>query len=259
MGAVLLTQVGKDSAMVPIEIPTPAQDELVDFGQTRVFFGHQSVGANVISGVQAVFAEAGAPAPVVLETRDAAAARGGFLAHAYVGVNGDPLGKLADFTSALSGPMGDQVDVAVLKFCYVDVVAGTDVQALFDAYSRTMTELEASHPGIRFLYTTVPLTTDWSWKQVLKSWIGQDDQMGPADNVARERYNRLIRERYGSSGRLFDIAAVEATMVQDPMSRKDGDQTYYVLNSRLASDAGHLNELGQRAAAVAFIDAVTLR
>jgi hypothetical protein len=29
--------------------------------------------------------------------------------------------------------------------------------------------------------------------------------------MARERYNTLVRERYGASGRLFDIARVEST------------------------------------------------
>lgn len=245
--------------MVPIEVPEPSSDVLSEFGRSRVFFGHQSVGANVIGGVQEVFAQADLTSPAVVETRDSVQADGGFLAHAFVGVNGDPFGKLDDFAQILAGPLGDNIDVAVLKLCYVDVVAGTDVQAVFDAYVETMAKLEASHPDIRFLYTTVPLSTDWSWKQVVKSWIGRNDQMGPADNVAREQYNQLIRDKYADSGRLFDIAAVEATLGQDPMRRTDGGETYYVLNPQLASDAGHLNELGQRAAAVAFIDAATGR
>lgn len=245
--------------MAPIEVPEPDSGTLAQFGATRVFFGHQSVGANVIDGVGSVFAQSGVQVPEVVETRDSVPARAGFLAHAHMGVNGDPFGKLTDFASVLGGPMGGRIDVAVLKFCYADIVAGTDVQAVFDAYVQTMAGLEASHPAVRFLYTTVPLSTDWSWRQVVKSWIGRNDQMGPADNLARQEYNQLIRDKYGDSGRLFDIAAVEATLTEDPMSRTEGGQPYYVLNPQLASDAGHLNELGQRAAAVAFIDAVTGR
>ncbi len=128
-------------------------------------------------------------------------------------------GKFGDFTDGERRSLGDGVDVALLKLCYVDVVAGTDVDAVFAAYSALMDELERKHPSVRFLYTTVPLSTDRGWKSIVKSWIGRDDQMGPADNIARERYNELVRARYGASGRLFDIAAVEATMTEIPTQR----------------------------------------
>lgn len=236
---------------------TPGAGDLEEFSGTRIFFGHQSVGSNVIAGAADLYADAGNAALIVVETRDEVPASGGFLAHAHVGVNGEPLGKIQDFARIVSGPMGDQVDVAVLKLCYDDIVEGTDVQAVFDEYSATMTRLESEHPGVSFVYTTVPLTTDRGWKQVVKSWIGRADRMGPSDNLARERYNALIRERYGDSGRLFDIAAVESTMNTTPMSRTQDGQTFYVLHPGLASDPGHLNEIGSRAAASELIRVVT--
>jgi len=256
VGSVVWLTQERDSGMT-VNATMPPGDELRAFAASRVFFGHQSVGANVIDGVERTFFAAGtAGLLTVTETREPVSTEGGFLAHAYVGVNGDPYGKLTDFQALLDGPVGSKLDIALLKFCYVDVVAETDVDAVFTAYSSMMADLERSHPSVRFLYTTVPLTTDRGWKSTIKSWIGDDDHMGPADNLARQRYNELVRLRFGSTGRLFDIAAVEATLAQDPTERHTGSQVYYVLNKALAADAGHLNDLGGGLAATELIRVV---
>lgn len=239
-----------------INVVQPSADEIRTFAGTRVFFGHQSVGANVISGVEAIYASSEVPLQIV-QARQPESGGDGFLAHARMGVNGDPLGKFADFTAVLDGPLGNQVDVAVLKLCYVDVVAGTDVEALFDRYVSMMDDLERAHPSVRFIYATAPLTTDRGWKSTVRSWLGQDDRMGPADNVARQRYNELIRQRYSGTGRLFDVAAIEATMAGAPTQRQLDGEPYFVLNGALATDPGHLNELGSALAGAEFIRVVS--
>jgi hypothetical protein len=243
--------------MDTIEVAQPSTDQLETTTQARMFFGHQSVGTNVLSGVDPLYADGGVTAPPILETVEPVADADAFIAHAAVGVNGDPWSKLDAFTGIVDGSLGEQLDVALLKFCYVDVTASTDVQALFEEYSAAMDELAQRHPGIRFLYATVPLTTDRSWKANLKALIGRDDQAGPADNIARQRYNELVRERYGDSGQLFDIAAIEATIAQRPAVRTDGGTEYFVLNRALASDAGHLNALGAEAAAAELVRVVS--
>lgn len=251
---VALTWFGRSPGVThPIDIDEPSKVELNTVARTRVLFGHQSVGANILGGISTLYDEAGVSEPPVVETRETVTSEGGFIAHAHVGVNGDPLGKLADFAKILDGPLGDEVDVAVVKFCYVDIVASTDVEAVFDAYVATISELEARHPDVRFVYTTVPLTADRGLKSRIKALLGSDDQMGPADNIARQRYNELIRERFGMSGRLFDIAAVQSTMQTAPTTRTDDGETYYVLSDDLRSDRGHLNEQGSEAAAAEFL------
>lgn len=252
---VLLERSPQASSAIGISEPTTAQ--LQDFAGARVLFGHQSVGADIVSGVAPLYQNAGAPAPVVVETREPVGSDDGFLAHAHIGTNGDPLGKFADFQALVDSDLGDQADVAVLKLCYADIVAGTDVDAVFASYVKTMDALQQRHPDLRLLYSTVPLTTDRSWKAVLKSWVGIDDQMGPADNLARQLYNTLVREKYGQTGRLFDIAAVEATIEQSPMSRDLDGQPFFVLNPALSSDAGHLNEVGSQAAAAELVRVVS--
>lgn len=224
-------------------IPDPTPEELDALSDVRVFFGHQSVGANVLSGVDALYAETGRSAPSVVETKEAVGDDGAFLAHAFVGVNGDPASKIDEFSAILDGPLGEQVDVALLKFCYLDVTAHTDVENVFAEYTAMMDDLAQSRPDVRLVYTTVPLTTAPDWKARLKAFLG----LGPehsADNAARQRYNALIRERYEESGRLFDIAVVEASGAGD------------ALDPALASDNGHLNDSGARAAAAALVHVI---
>ena len=248
------------SPVVSGVIVEPSEAELSTFATSRIFFGHQSVGANVITGVEATYASSGnATRLTVTETREPPLGTSGFLAHSPVGANGDPYRKMTDFAAILDGPAGSRVEVALLKLCYIDVVAGTDVDALFAAYAAMLADLERRHPDVRFLAATVPLTTDRTWKSTVKSWLGDDDRTGPAHNVARARYNELVRARFSATGDLYDIAAVEATLAQSPMERRSGSATYHVLNQELAADSGHLNELGARLAAAELIRVVGAR
>jgi lysophospholipase L1-like esterase len=163
------------------------------------------------------------------------------------------MGKFVSFAEVMAGPAGKGVDVALMKLCYVDIDASTDVQAVFDAYVAMMDEVEAAYPDVRFLYTTAALTSDRTWKGKVKAVLGRGDQMGPADNVARERYNAMIREKYAATGRLVDIAAAQA---EGTGRRSHDGSTYYVLNENLTFDRGHLNEVGSRAVAAELLKVV---
>ena len=56
--------------------------------------------------------------------------------------------------------LGQHVDVAMMKLCYVDINSGTDVDALFATYRTTMAALQREVPGVTFIHVTVPLTTE---------------------------------------------------------------------------------------------------
>lgn len=214
---------------------------------TRVFFGHQSVGANIVHGLSATDAGTSTPLAIV-ESRARQTGTSGLFQHASIGVNGDPLGKISDFAAVMNGEVGDSVDVALMKLCYIDFTSTTDPQAVFDAYVSTMEALEKAHPDVAFLYTTAPITVDPGWLQKAKStlrvWLGRSDASTP-ENLVRGRYNDLIRAKYASSGRLFDIAALESRLANGRHAgRDDGGRTYMVMNPELASDGAHLNDRG---------------
>lgn len=231
-------------------------EELEQVTRTRVFFGHQSVGANVLDGVPAVFTAHGVATPAVLESRTAPARAGGSITHALIGTNEDPLGKIKDFDSIMRGGMAEQVDVAMMKLCYIDIRSDSDVDALFTAYRDTLAALQGDYPGVRFVAVTVPLTTEPSVKTRVKSLVKRDDRFGRAENVRRERLNALLRREYGD-GRLFDIAAVESTAPDGSRSRGSHQgEDYYSLYGGYAADLGHVNEDGARRAATAWLRVV---
>ncbi|BAK37904.1 hypothetical protein MLP_48900 [Microlunatus phosphovorus NM-1] len=236
-----------------LKVPRLSNEDLRTVGASRIFFAHQSVGRNVLSGINPLYATAGEIAPQIVETRGPLRTSRSVLAHAGVGKNRDPLSKLTEFADILNDGLGANLDAAALKFCYADVTADTDIDALFDAYWTTLNGLQERYPDVRFVHATVPLTTDRGWKAKTKALLGQSDRRGPADNLARERYNSLMRARCGGAGMLFDIAAVEATIEHRPMVRRLKGERYFVLNRALSTDAGHLNSVGCKAAANEFI------
>lgn len=218
----------------PAAAATVSEQDLTAVADARVFFAHQSVGENLIDALPAVYGDS--PAPTIVETRtppeDAA-----YFAHAYVGTNGDPVGKLRDFEALMAGGYGEEADVAFVKLCYIDVTSGTDAQALFTDYKETMARLEQRYPAIKFLYLTVPLTTEPAGaKTRVKSLLGRTDA-NSADNAVREQFNARMRAEYGGTGRLFDIAAMEST---DPDGQRITSDDHYALYPGYSTDGGHL-------------------
>src|SRR4051812_26124762 len=85
----------------------PSRSSEVDVrGQLRslagrgVFFGHQSVGMNLIDGLRELSAEQGVPLNVV-EAKAPLDVPAGTFAHSYIPENGDPMRKLRSFAQAL--------------------------------------------------------------------------------------------------------------------------------------------------------------
>ncbi len=223
--------------------------DLQAFSERRIFFGHMSVGKNVLSGLREVGAAHGVGPVAEVEIEVGATEMpdlpdGGVLVHALIGENRHPVGKLENFEALVRGGLGDEVDMAALKFCYVDVSWYTDVEDLFETYRETMDRLEADFPDIRFVHMTVPLTTGpHGIKDRLKVVLGRDD------NAARERYNDLMRQAYGAD-QLFDIASIEA-------KGPDGATGELALFGGYSSDGAHLNAAGASLVAAELVDFVT--
>lgn len=216
-------------------------EELAEASGHRVFFGHMSVGRNILSGITDVHAAKGVAPPAVIEIESGempVLPEGGVLVHALIGENYHPLGKLKNFDETLRAGLGDEVDVALLKFCYLDVSWYTDVNSLFAEYRGTMDALESDYPDVRFVHVTVPLTVGpYGIKDHLKVVLGRDN------NVAREEFNELMRAAYDPEN-LLDIAAMESTAPDGSVVPE--------MYSGYTSDGSHLNETGSAMAAVKY-------
>jgi hypothetical protein len=192
-------------------------------------------------------------APTVALTNESAAglpSSGPVFSHAYVGANGRPMGKIQAFEAYLRSGVGSRVDVAFLKFCYADIrgARGADyasVDELFNAYAAMMTRLERDFPNVTFLYTTAPV---------------ENVEIKPetaAYNANRARYNALIRQRYGSTGRLWDVARAESTAPDGTrITSTYNGQTHEALYRGYTLDGGHLYELGTRVVATPLIQLI---
>jgi len=187
-----------DVVLAPaVAAPLITDAELRAAATKRVYFGHQSVGWNVVDGVGDLFSAHGMSAPetdFIASAGELPAGSGGVFAHGEVGENGHPVGKLAAFDAIMRAGLAGKVNVALVKFCFVDIPGETGVDELFADYQSVIGGLQRDYPGVTFLYATNPLTSEID-----------------SSNVERTKFNKLIRAAYASSGRLWDIAAVEST------------------------------------------------
>jgi hypothetical protein len=244
---------GQRGSAASVDVTT---GELAGAAKTRVFFGHQSVGMNILDGVPGVYSSHGIAAPAIEQLGTGQGVASGGVEHAFIGENGNPLLKIQDFDAKLRSGVGASVDVAMMKFCYVDIDRNTDVDQVFAAYRATMGDLQRDFPDVTFVYATVPLTTDPGLLSMLKSWVKGTSGSEQADNVARERLNELIRHEY-SGQHLFDLAAVESTAPDGTRGTGTHDgHPYFRLYDGYASDNGHLDAEGARVAATAWLKAI---
>ena len=213
----------------------------------RVFFAHKSVGLNVVQGIQEISQQDSRVRVRLVETREPRELLLPGFAHAQNGVNGDPLGKIAAFRSALESGLAEKLDVALMKFCYVDFFTDEAVATVFEEYRRTMAAIKSAHPDLKIVHMTVPLTVVQTGpKAWVKRIIGRP-VYGVNENVARTEFNELIRRQYGGKEPLFDIAHLEATRVDGSRTQfESGGRLYDELASEHSSDGGHLNEGGRR-------------
>jgi hypothetical protein len=226
-------------------------DDLKLLAHERIYFGHQSVGKNVLDGLQELSVAAGVPLRIA-ELPRAADLDGPGVGHLFVPENGDPLRKLAEFKRALG--TGSQADIALVKFCYVDIDAHTDMRALFDEYRQTIDELRKANPRTTFVHVTLPLTTVQTGpKAWVKRLLGRAPY-GTVENVKREQYNALLRRTYTGREPIFDLARLESIAADGTQASVEWDGVVApAMAAAYTDDGGHLNHAGRLRAAKEFV------
>lgn len=219
----------------------------------RIFFGHQSVGYNIIDGIADVANEHDYIKLNVVQTRGPAEFDRPLLAHAQVGRNHDPASKIESFKHIMDAGVGNKADIALFKFCYVDVTRESDPKKIFDSYRAAMEDLKRRYPRTRLVHVTVPLCSApkgirRNLKQSVKSLIGKPGVL--EDNVMRERYNKLLRDAYSGKEPVFDLALIESI---NPNGLKcyapKKAERVPVMALEYTDDGGHLNGVGRKKAA----------
>ena len=232
----------------PQPVDAALRTDLRQIGTQRIFFAHQSVGMNLLDGLR----QLSGAADVVIRIEPAVNAGSvpqQSLGHAFIAQNGKPLLKLGDFRRALESKP-NAVDIALLKFCYLDFAMDTDVKALFEHYRETISALQKINPRTTFVHVTVPLTVPQAGvKGLVKRLLGIAPY-GVRENVRREEYNALLRSTYAGREPLFDLARVEATAPDGRTSAVEWQGSVVpMLTPAYTDDSGHLNATGRVRAA----------
>jgi hypothetical protein len=242
------------SSVEPAPVPTDKvpKEAWEALAAKRVYFGHMSVGFNILDGIRDLLQETRGAKLNIVETTDPAAFREPIFAHSPIGQNGYPLSKLEQFRAVLEGGVGDKADIAFFKLCYVDIHGGTDVDALIKAYDETIRGLQERFPKLTIAVVTAPLTAiPTGFKTNLKKLLGRGEP-DKAANVKREAFNAHLREKYGRL--VYDLAALESTLQTGERATFEMDgRTAYALWPSYTDDGGHLNTTGRRIAAAALV------
>jgi hypothetical protein len=213
-----------------------------------VFFGHQSVGDNIVQGVRDLMVEDRRLHLNIINSAYPGGIAGPAFVETHIGENTRPDSKNDAFRAIIDKGLGARGGIAIMKYCYVDIGPDTDISSMFQNYADLVSHLKAKYPALKIVHVTVPLTTvEPAGKAWLKGLLGKPTAR--ADNVKRNQFNQLLKETY-ESRTIFDLAQVESTHADG--SREyflEGKQKVYVLTPEYTIDGGHLNEIGRHAAA----------
>jgi hypothetical protein len=218
---------------------------------SRIYFGHQSVGRNIVDGLRELEASGASRPLTVLSARPPVAFNAAALVEFSIGENGRPYSKMADFAAALD-EIGDTAGaIAMFKYCYLDFTADTDVDELFARHRDAVKAMRARHPDLMFVHVTTPLTTlETGPRYVVKRLLRKPTTRDA--NAKRNMFNAMLLTEYAGEP-ILDLARVESTLADGSRSFfTSGSDTVYTLAAELTDDGGHLNVAGRRAAAAAL-------
>lgn len=234
--------------------PTPSNSissaSLPSLAEARIYFGHQSVGRNIVDGLRDLGAGRNGSQLRIVGSREGSTSAPA-LVEFTIGENGRPESKMKDFATALQQIGDTENAIAIFKYCYLDITPETDVELLFASHRKALQEMRVRHPSLTFVHVTAPLTRLESGPRFLvKRLLGKPTTRDA--NARRNRFNAMLREEYDGEP-MFDLAKVESTRPNGSRSFfNDGADVVYTLAPELTDDGGHLNAAGRRAAAEEF-------
>ncbi len=231
----------------------PLSDELAEIREARIFFGHQSVGANLIVGIDEICDQFKLPGINFIKPDATGNQDKGFFAYTKIGENNNPQSKCHEFERLLRNELSGSVDIAILKLCYADIDRETNVDEVFRFYKEIIDGLAEDFPSKQILAATLPLRQNHQGMSIFLRELAGRPNKSKLDNFRRNEFNRRLYEYY-PPGRLLDFATWEST-------KADSKREFYTMNGQkcfslfegYTDDGGHLNKSGRRAIAVEFI------
>ncbi len=243
----------KANPLAPIKnIPESAWNKL---SQMKIYFGHQSVGNNIIKGLEDILTENPQIKLNIVETNNPADFSAPIFAHSGVGKNMEPQSKIDAFADFMEKGIGGRADIAFFKLCFADIIGTTDVNKVFNAYKNTMSHLKRQYPKTTFVHVTVPLLSiQKTFKTRIKRMMGKRDEWGYDGNIKRNDFNELLRKEYEGKEPVFDLAKIESTLKDGSnLIIKEDGKSFQTLAPEYTHDGGHLNETGRKIVAQSLL------
>jgi|SaaInlV_110m_DNA_1040235.scaffolds.fasta_scaffold00317_15 hypothetical protein len=233
------------------DIPKSEWDKVLN---QKIFFAHQSVGSNIIKGINELSEEYPWLKFNFTQSDKIENFNTPFFSHTNIGENTKPDTKTAEFKQILESDLLEKIDIAALKFCYVDFNKDTDVLKVFSRYKHAVESIRDKNPETIIIHFTVPLTTlQTGIKAWIKNIIGKP-LGGFQSNIVRNQYNDFLIKEFSGKDKIFDVAKYESTLPNGQRSKyKDGDSTYYSLAYEYTDDGAHLNKKGRKYIAEKFL------
>ena len=232
---------------------TLSDNQIDAISSKRILFGHASVGNNIIQGIEEIIKqkEFNKICVRVLKNKNEKIIES-CIYHCINGRNGFPKLKCDNFKNLLSSDnLGNNLDIAFFKFCYVDFERDSNVEEIFKYYVKTVDEIQTKYPHLKIIHVTSPL---YAHSYTLKSKI-KNIIIGDIANVKRNQYNDLLRKKYEDNAPIYDLAKIESTK---PNGEREyfsyDDNIIFSLTKIFTDDGGHLNKLGRRFAAKELLD-----
>lgn len=248
----LLLACQPQQSVEPLAMTPEFENDLAALHNSRIFFGHQSVGGNIMEGLADLQKDSKHPLAII-NYGDPIDRPGGYILHTAVGKNEQPDSKCDDFRRIIDQELGDNLDIALLKFCYIDINGDTDVNKMFEYYQTTLDGLKHRHPGITFVHVTAPLRhSPGGFGVWIREVLGRPNHSKLA-NIKRHEFNELMLNTYKGDP-IFDLAASQSTYPDGSReSFEMNGKTYYGLIGAYTYDGGHLNATGRSHVAAAMI------
>ena len=226
---------------------------IAEMSKMRILFGHVSLGNNIIAGLEDIKAKdkkLDVLAISKIESPQEMHEHGFY--HFIVRRNGYPKEKCDNFKRMLmQDNLGESLDVAFFKFCYVDIEKDTDIDEVFKYYLETIQQVRSAYPNLKILHVTVPL---YSHGRGIKGFIKRLFKTD-YNNTKRNEYNEKLRNKFAGIAPIYDLADIESTRPDGTRaSFKHNGETYFSLVNEYTHDGGHLNEVGRRRAAMGLLE-----
>lgn len=238
---------------IPMEVNSSI-NSIKLFQNTNVYFGHKSVGKNVIEGIKEIAQANSISNLSILKLDEDEKLTQNYFVHSSIGKNGDPISKIEEFRKNIELLINENLKVAMMKFCFADFDINSDINGIFQRYVTEIDSIKNDYPDLFIIHFTVPLKAEKSFLGKLKAFAKGESNKNFYDNLARNKYNDLIYSNF-SADNIFDIAKIESTYPDGEREIKNlkGNQCYFMINE-YSRDGSHLNEIGQKLVAKELIN-----